>query len=999
MKYKTYNQIIPQDKRENINNKILYTIDNNLCEQYGITNEVIYNSYTGIGGLHNLKFKDYNSFHSYTKAKQEIENGQFYTGSKEAEYLINILGIPEDETVLDLTCGIGSMFNYLPNEANTYGNEIDIKSVKVARKLYPLANISHGDMREYYPNILFDNIIGNPPFNLRMKYNGSEMYSQMVYIKHCHKLLKTGGIMALIVPKSFLDDEFSNKSDIDYMNDKFNFIGQVLLKKDAFKYLGVDNFQTKIILFSKKTDYIPSKEYYNDFIQGSSQYIYDNYIKNIRYLQSKFKSSITLENLRQYNNKDKEFNEKVKKLLFDIKRTKSTKIKYQECYNYFQQYYNQKKPDSLSVKEWMDLRITKKKVIKKLKNVLSNQHLKENDTINLVKTNYHLKLKGYSEKSNLYLSKNKNSKISINDLVLNGYNFEDNKYKKLINRKKKYYENQSIDFDEMNIDENIEKWLKDTYLYDNENNIEIYLNTTQQTIVNKMLQKRYGYIQSSQGTGKTLMSIIYSLYRKENSFTRNTLVVAPSIALNGTWSVTLDNHNLSYTIIRNKSDIDHIKPNDYILVTFNMMCKYKKHIKKYLKRISNKYCLIVDEADSICNITSKRTNATIGCCNKAKYKLLLSGTMTKNNIIESYTQLNLLYNSSINFLSENKEIYKEDADTKELKSINNDNYNKPIPQYRKGLELFKESFNPQKITVFGVGKNTQDIYNSEYLKKIINKTIITKTFEDVVGKKIYTIKQHIVRFNSHEKELYNKAINDFYSMKYLFTSTGNPRKDKYLEIIQQLNLLLNICNHPQSYNEYNSNELPNKYKKVLELINKWDGEYVAIGCRTLKEVDNYRSLISHNTKRPLFIITGATSMTERKNIIKQLKETQNGVLLSTQQSLSSSISINFVNKVICTALSWNWGTLSQYFFRFIRYNSTDFKEVHFITYGNSLESNLLSLIASKENLNNFMKNQDIENNELMEELGIDFDLLSMILTKEKDENNKSYIRWGEQEIL
>lgn len=53
-------------------------------------------------------------------------------------------------------------------------------------------------------------------------------------------------------------------------------------------------------------------------------------------------------------------------------------------------------------------------------------------------------------------------------------------------------------------------------------------------------------------------------------------------------------------------------------------------------------------------------------CKKAKYKLLLSGTMTRNNIVEAYTQFNLLYGSSINFLSESKYIYKEDNETKEL---------------------------------------------------------------------------------------------------------------------------------------------------------------------------------------------------------------------------------------------------------------------------------------------------------------------------------------------
>lgn len=998
MKYNNLNQVIPQTERSKINEKVIYCLDNKLCDKYGLTNQIIFSSYTGSGGLHGLQFKNYDSFHAYTKAKQIEEQGQFFSGFKESQYLIDLLHISEDETVLDLTCGSGSLFNFLPNEYNIYGNELDIKAYKVAKHLYPLANIIHGDMREYNPHILFDTIIGNPPFNLRLRYKNNEMYSQMIYVQKSCELLKNGGLLSLIVPKSFLDDEFANKSDIEYMNNNFNFIGQIKLDPKAFKYLGVDNFETKIILFSKKSEYIPSKLYINEFIEGDSEYIYNAYIKPIRELQSKFKSSIKLENLRQYTDEDKLFNEKVTKLLFDIKRTKSTKLKYTECYNYFQRYYNQKKPDSLNMDEWLKIMVTKEKVIKKLKDVLKNQHIKNEEKVRLVKTNYHIKLKGNSNNTRKYIQNVINNKVSINDLVLNGYSFEDNKYKKLIKQKLKAFNKQSIKFEDMDLDENINNWLKDLEIKNYDTEEILKLNDEQLQIVNKQLQKKYGFIQSSQGTGKTIMSIAYSLYRKANNFTKNTLVVAPSIAINGTWADNLDSYNINYTMIRKRSDINNIKNGDYILITFNMICKYQKYIKKYLRKISNKYCLIVDESDSICNLTSKRTKATLSVCKKAKYKLLLSGTMTRNNIVEAYTQFNLLYGSSINFLSESKYVYKEDNETKELIETNNDNYMKPFPEYKKGLDLFKQSYNPQKITVFGVGKNTQDIYNSEVLKKLIDKTIITKTFEEVVGRKIYTIKQHIVKFNENEKQLYSKAINEFYSMKYLFTSTGNPRKDRFLEIIQQINLLLNICNHPQSYKEYHSNEIPNKYKKVLELVNLWNNEYVAIGCRTLKEINNYTNLIKNNTDRQIFVITGATSMNNRREIIKQLKETTNGILISTQQSLSSSISINFVNKVICTSLSYNWATLSQYFFRFIRYNSKEFKEVHFVTYGNSLESNLLSLIASKENLNQFMKNQNIDNNELYEELGINFDLISMLLTKDKDEDNKTYIRWGEQEI-
>ncbi|WP_231160307.1 helicase-related protein [Clostridium botulinum] len=221
-----------------------------------------------------------------------------------------------------------------------------------------------------------------------------------------------------------------------------------------------------------------------------------------------------------------------------------------------------------------------------------------------------------------------------------------------------------------------------------------------------------------------------------------------------------------------------------------------------------------------------------------------------------------------------------------------------------------------------------------------------------------------------------------------------------MEIIQQITLLLNICQHPQTYREYNHLETPNKYKKVIELLNKWNDEQVSIGCRSLKEINCYTLLIKKNfPNRKLFIITGSISMERRREIIKELKNYKNGILLCTQQSLSSSISIDYINKVIITALSWNFSSLSQFFFRFIRYTSTQHKEIHFITYANSLESNLLGLIMAKENLTMFMKNKDITDDELYEKFGVDFNLIDMLLTKERDSEGHTHIvNWGNQEI-
>lgn len=949
-RYKDMRKVVPHEKRKEINDKIIYMIDNNLINQYKFTPEIIFNFYTGDGGTFDVKFKDYNSFYEYSQEKKSLENGQFFTGQNESRKLIDILQINNDELVGELSCGSGALLNYLPNMNNVYCNELDIKAYKVCKYLFPEATITHGDMRDYNLTHKLDVIIGNPPFNLRMKYEGVDQYSQMIYIKKANELMNTSALIGLIVPYSFLNDEFSNKSDIEYMNEHFNFIGQFELNKGAFDHVGVDsNFRIKMMFFVKKSQYLQEKNYINEFT--TEKKIKED-IAKIRQIKEKNRASIKLENMKNYTDEDQDFEKKVTKILFDIKRSKHVKHLYNECFNYYQLYYNQGQPSTLSQEEWNKIKITKEKVIKKLKDTLSSQHKRK---------------------------------------TVKSENLEKTMRKKLREKNR-----QDIPFEEMKIDENINKWLNISQVYNYDSEEEIHLNGKQKEIVNKMLQKNRGYISAGMGSGKTLMSIHVAKYREKNI--NNVVCIAPSIAINNNWIQVLECYHIPFKVIKSIKDIKTIEKKDYILITFNMLCKYKKHIKKYLqKKINNNYQLILDEADCICSINSNRTKATLDVCKKARYKLLMSGTATRNDISEIYTALKLMYGESFNFICNCKEIYKEDKETKDLKETYNEYYNKSFPAYKKGYDLFRACFNPSKTTVFGVkDKNTQDVYNVDKLREILNKSMMVRSFEDITGKKLYKIKQHLVKFNEAEKNLYYKAINEFYSMKYLFSSTGNPRKDKYLEIVQQLNLLLDICSQAKTYKEYNSKELPNKQKKVLELLDEWKDERVAIGCRTLKEVNMYRNIIEKKiNNRKLYIITGATSMKNRKEIVKQLEKDSTGILLSTQQSLSCSINIPFVDKIIITRLPFNY-YFQQYFFRFVRYNSENKKEIHIISYENSLENNLLALIIAKEKLNNIVKDKeevDVEN-----ELGVDFNLVDMLLSKEKDSLGNVRINWGNQKI-
>lgn len=81
-------QQIPQGKRAEINEKILFAINSG---KDMIPAESIYNCYTGIGGLHNLKQSDFASYHEYAEAKKEFEMGQFFTPHEVCRDMVDVL--------------------------------------------------------------------------------------------------------------------------------------------------------------------------------------------------------------------------------------------------------------------------------------------------------------------------------------------------------------------------------------------------------------------------------------------------------------------------------------------------------------------------------------------------------------------------------------------------------------------------------------------------------------------------------------------------------------------------------------------------------------------------------------------------------------------------------------------------------------------------------------------------------------------------------------------
>jgi hypothetical protein len=456
-------------------------------------------------------------------------------------------------------------------------------------------------------------------------------------------------------------------------------------------------------------------------------------------------------------------------------------------------------------------------------------------------------------------------------------------------------------------------------------------------------------------------------------------------------------------MIKKLSDLDAVQDGEFVIITLNMLSKYRKQIKRHIKIRNQNVCLVFDESDEMTNPDSKRTKAVLDCFRRVRFKLAMTGTVTRNNISESAPQLELLYNNSYNMISWSKNLYhytKED-DEEYLDCFNNPYYGRPIPAYKAGYRLFAESHLPERITVFGVGKKNQDIYNAEALNKFLSYSVITRTFAEITGKEIRRFHPVSLSFDPAEREVYKKAVEEFYSIRQrYFALTGNSRKDSMMALIQQITLLLRISAAPNTMKEYDSTETPVKIRKVCDMVGEWDNEIVVIGVRHKNVVNAYADEIRRRfPDRKLFVVTGSTTtLAGRRKLKNTLKESENGILICTQQCLPSSVNFEFINKIIIPELHFNNARMSQFYMRFVRFTSTDWKDIYFVTYSGSIESNQMQMVLSKEKLNLFMKGQDVNMDEVYDRFGIDYDLMSLLMSRDIDENGHFKISWGEQKI-
>lgn len=994
MRYKDLGQKVPQDRRQEVNTKILQLID---AQHTGLTKEEIYNLYTGDGGLHGLDFNDYSNFSTFTKAKQEVENGQFFTPHNLAKKMVDVLQVKEGDFVADITCGAGVFFNFFKPEY-CFGTDVDIKSIKVAQYLYPEAKIENRDIRYYDPGMRVDVVIGNPPFNLRWDWKGKEFSSQFFYVQKAAEILKPGGILIFICPDSFLKDEFYHKSVIETIDEQLNFVCQYKVDKTAFKDAGVKSFATKVMIFQRASEHLVSKAFNNTYV--TEQEAFDLMVE-VNKVRTSIRAKVMLEIARDTS---AEFDYKVKKYLFEIKTQPKIKKLYPKAVTYIQKFHTQKCPDNVEYAEWYkNSRITESMVISYLKRAIKKQSIVEKDEIRIVSYQYGYKLKGYSSKTRKIVSAIQNNHIKkyqlLNEssLPLNWKTFcNESEWKTIcrgILKLNAKHLAQSIKFSDLSKFKKGTKYLNN-FSFVSRGNVCKFIDVQKNDII-KIIQKDYAVLNWQQGSGKSSAALAYAQYNP----LKNTFIVSAALAINLTWKPFLDANGIKYVMVKQESDIALIKKGDFVLLTMEYAIRHQSALKDFIKSLSQKVTLVFDESDEITNNTSQRTKAILNIFRKVKRKLLATGTTTRNNISELYSQLELLYNNSHNMICDCVTIYKEEykEGKSEIKEVMNKYRGIPFPAY-KGNLLFKRCFNPSKTTVFGIQKHNQSIYNEENLRDLLEKTVITKKFKDIAGDK-YTINNILVTQKPWEKNIYKKIASEFDSIgRMFFKSTGNSRKDAMLRILRQIDLMIRAVSVPQTFGDFD--KIPAKFQEIEKLIRSLN-EKVAIGCTTIDGLKKYEAFIQECfPDRKIFNISGVVSFKGRENLLKEFEKSENGILVCTQMSLKSSLNIPYCSKVIIESLQWNIPKIEQFYFRFIRFDSIKHTDVYFINYENTIEMNLMALLMAKERLNDYIKTLDFkEQSEIFDEYGVDLDILNSLMTRDKDEDGKLQLKWGDGSLV
>ena len=193
-------------------------------------------------------------------AAQSTVNDAYFTPTyiiDEIYKALNYLGF-EGGNILEPSMGVGNFFGRLPksikSNSSLFGVEIDTISGRIAKYLYPSANIEIAPFQDVaYRDNSFDLIIGNVPFGeVKYKYKNSRYLIHDYFFVKAMDKLNDGGIMAFLTSRGTLD-KLDSKTRAE-LNRQGKLIAAYRLPSSVFTRSAGASPVTDLIIMQKTTD-------------------------------------------------------------------------------------------------------------------------------------------------------------------------------------------------------------------------------------------------------------------------------------------------------------------------------------------------------------------------------------------------------------------------------------------------------------------------------------------------------------------------------------------------------------------------------------------------------------------------------------------------------------------------------------------------------------------------------------------------------------------------
>ena len=495
------------------------------------------------------------------------------------------------------------------------------------------------------------------------------------------------------------------------------------------------------------------------------------------------------------------------------------------------------------------------------------------------------------------------------------------------------------------------------------------LNDFQKVVLKECCQKESGGLSLPLGSGKTLISLLLSLYLTMEK--QELILVVASKSLIASWITEIRkffDEDMKYEVIHPsvlKTGVETWKPKgctQLIITTPDILSKYYKenyinrqfieqdYTQQYGGIYINNYqipykpylahnigsglfysikwgCVVIDEAQTYTNIKTLRCQALGSLC--AKYRWLLSGTLFDEPTVERL----LGYHIMLNAPGKPRNL----PDTKQLI------YSKATGQQNTFKGLKEHLVIRTKNPVFTPPKVYEEIIEHKLLpeeEKIYTmmKQILIAVKKEARRAKLTNNTDDLKRFSSY------KLVMIMYLRQVLICplipiasiaidASDMEKKSELSKIIMGEIHKLDIDDYLNNVESVKSSRI----RETLKCLDKHPDERVLVFSCFKSYLDIMEYFLP--TDRPVLRLSATMSLDRRGKLIEEFRETTNGILLMTYELGATGLNLQFATTVMLVDFWWNAAKTQQAIGRIFRYGQLANQiNIYFFTANTGIEN-------------------------------------------------------------